>query len=194
MEYIGGGKPALKYTGATAAGYDAKREKSEKWTIEQKAIEGMLEDLPIGDWILDAPCGTGRFFEFYHRQGFIVRALDISPDMLSLAAQKCHDHQKFRFAQGDVRNTGLEDKSVDAAVMCRLTRWLTPQECQEAIKELARVARKRIIITARIANHPHARPVELFEEALEDWELYQNEPGYQEDYRILQFRPIERGK
>lgn len=180
---------AGKYHGAIAQGYDDKREQSEKWLIEQQIIEGMLGDIPTGNWVLDVPCGTGRFFQFYHDKGFVFRAIDASADMLMQAAQKVVDPHKARLAQADVRALPLPDKSVDASVMVRLTRWLSPSDCQVALKELQRVTRDRIILTARVANHQHARPVELFTDALEDgWSLAKNERGYCDEYRVLMFK------
>lgn len=180
---------AGKYHGSVALGYDDKREQSPKWLAEQQIIEAMLDDMPPGNWVLDVPCGTGRFFKFYHDKGFVFHGLDASADMLTLASHKVIDAMKARLGQADVRNLPLHDKSVDAAVMVRLTRWLSPEDCQVALKELQRVSRDRIIITARVANHPHARPVELFEAALEpDWSLVKNEEGYVPEYRILMFK------
>lgn len=179
---------ARKYVGPVAQGYDEKREKSEKWTVEQNVIEGMLDDLPTGHWVLDVPCGTGRFFDFYHKKGFCFRAVDASADMLVIAANKVADPMKAHLRQGDIRALPIDDKSVDASVMCRLTRWLSPEDCQVALKELQRVTRDRIIVTARM-DGPHARPVDIFLNALEDdWEMAENAEGYCPEYRILQFR------
>lgn len=187
---------ARKYTGETATGYDAKRASSDKWKIEQAIIEDMLADLPEGATILDAPVGTGRFFDFYERKNFIVRGIDISADMLREAAKKVKDPnniingvQQWAFAQTSVLKTGMPDSAVEASVMCRLTRWLSPEDCQTAFQELQRVTKDRIILTARVANHPHMRPVELFESVLQDgWTLKRNEQGCDQDYRVLMFR------
>ena len=178
-----------KYTGAVAQGYDQKRETSDKWQVEQQVIEGMLNELPFGSWILDCPCGTGRFFEFYHKKGFLFRAVDASADMLRIAAGKVADPMKARLAQGDIRALPLPDKCVDAAVAVRITRWLSPEDCQVMIRDLQRVARQKIIFTARVANHPHARPMELFIEALDGWKFARNEAGSDPDYRIFELRP-----
>ena len=183
------GQGARKYSGEVAQGYDKKREDSPKWQAEQAIIESMLDELPFGSWILDCPCGTGRFFEFYHKKNFLFRAIDASADMLRLAAQKVVDPMKARLAQADIRALPLYDKSVDAAVAVRITRWLSPEDCQVMIRELQRVARQKIIFTARIANHLHARPVELFIDALDGWKIARNEQGYMEDYRIFELRP-----
>src|SRR3990167_4996747 len=106
------GQGARKYSGEVAQGYDQKREDSPKWQAEQSIVESMLNELPFGSWILDCPCGTGRFFEFYHKKNFLFRAIDASADMLRLAAQKVVDPMKARLAQADIRALPLDDKSV----------------------------------------------------------------------------------
>jgi ubiquinone/menaquinone biosynthesis C-methylase UbiE len=182
-------QPAQKYVGAVAQGYDQKREESDKWKIEQEAIEGLLSDLYRGDWVVDVPCGTGRFFKFYHDKGFIFHGVDVSADMLQIAASKVVDPMKARLFQANVLQLPMADKSVDAAVMCRLTRWLTPEECQIAIKELQRVCRKKIVFTARVADHPHARPLEIFEAALDGWKVGRVVDGYVPEYKIIELVP-----
>ena len=182
---------ARKYEGEVATGYDAKREQAPKWAAEQEIIENMLTGLPYGDWVLDAPCGTGRFFEFYQRHGLIVRGLDISDDMIAQATKKVKPENvnRFSFAKADIRKTGLKDKSVDASVMCRLTRWLSPEDCGLAFAELQRVTRKKIIFTARVRNHPHARTYEMIDSWLKGWNIHRDEAGAEEDYRIIELRP-----
>jgi ubiquinone/menaquinone biosynthesis C-methylase UbiE len=200
MEYLPPAQPqqpqaqgAGKYHGSIATGYDAKREQSPKWVIEQKIITGMLDDLPEGTVILDCPVGTGRFLPFYVEKGFHILGMDLSLDMLKQAEAKIAPiaaKAVGELRQGDVRNTGLPDKSVDVAVNCRITRWLSPADCQTMLREMQRVARQRIIWTARVANHPHARTVELFEAALDGWAIVRNDAGADLDYRILQARPV----
>ena len=203
---------AHKYFGKIAAGYDAKREQTPKWVCEQRLIEGMLSDLPQGSVVLDCPVGTGRFLDFYKAKGLQFVGVDLSGDMLVQSALKLapeSDVEKWVAAcnakntimpfrvpgkgvlvNGDVRQlTGLPDKSVDASVMCRLTRWLSPDDCRLAMRELQRVTRKRIIWTARVANHPHARAVELFEQALGGWKIARNEAGHELDFRVLMAEP-----
>jgi len=182
---------ARKYYGSVAEGYDAKREESPKWRAENALVAEYLDGLMAGSWILDVPCGTGRFFQLYHDKGFIFRGMDASADMLRIAASKVVDPEKARFIHGDItKGTGLYDKSVDAALMIRLTRWLSPEDCQKALIELQRVARKKIIWTARVANHPHMRPVELFEEVLDGWKITRNESANEPEYRVIMAEPV----
>ena len=191
MEYLDTPKApahgADKYFGAVATGYDQKRQDDPKWQIEQEIIEAMLDGLPEGFVILDAPCGTGRFFKKYIEKRFVILGLDKSADMLHQAAQKV-DPKKARgeLRVGDVRNTGLPDKSVDCAVNVRITRWLTPDECQQMFREMQRVSRHFIIWTARVENHPHARSRALFEAALmPGWQIVRDVPGHEMAYRVL---------
>jgi hypothetical protein len=58
------------------------------------------------------------------------------------------------------------------------------------LREMQRLTRQRIIWTARVANHQHARTVELFEAALDGWKITRNEAGYVTDYRVLEARPV----
>jgi len=190
MEYLPpAGSGPLKYTGQVASGYDAKREQSPKWTCEQRIIESWIDDMPEGSVILDAPCGTGRFFSAYERNKHLVLGLDISPDMIAQARVKITQPNLFKFGIGDVRSVPLENKQVDATINVRITRWLSPSDCVRMMKEMQRVSKDRIIITARVANHLHARTVELFQSALEeDWSIVRNEVGYVMDYRVLMFQ------
>ena len=203
---------AGKYHGPVAEGYDAKRVNDPKWALEQTIITGMLDDLPRGSTVLDCPVGTGRFLDFYVSKGFQFIGADLSGDMLVQSALKvlpetevakwvpaCNAQNtvlalripnKGVLLQGDVREIGLDDKSVDAAVACRISRWLSPDDCQKMIRQLQRVCRQRIIWTARVANHPHARSIELFEQALDGWKITRNEAGVDLDYRILEARPV----
>lgn len=182
---------ADKYRGAVAQNYDAKREKDDKWVCEQRIIEDMLSDLPEGSAVLDCPVGTGRFLPFYAEKKFLILGMDVSTDMLAQAQTKpLPKHARGELRQGDVRNTGLPDKCVDVAVNVRITRWLSPEDVVKMLREMQRVAKQKIILTARVANHPHARSIELIESALDGWRVHRNEAGYVLDYRIIELRPI----
>lgn len=177
-----------KYRGDVATGYDAKRQDSPKWAEEQRIIEDMLSDMNAGDWIVDIPIGTGRFIPFYEEKGFCWRGFDVSVDMLQQAAAKVTNDKKAHLEEGDVRNIPLQDKSCNAAVMCRLTRWLSPADCQQAMRELQRISRERIIFTARVRNHQHARPYGLFTSVLDGWQIHRDEEADGPDYRIIELR------
>lgn len=182
---------ADKYYGSIATGYDAKREDNPKWIAEQRIIEGLLADFAPGTRVLDVPIGTGRFIEAYRAKGFDVLGVDKSTDMLAQAMQKAAGDPHIAFLNGDVRALDIGSQTFDVGVMCRLTRWLSPEDCKKALRELQRVCRKRIILTARVADHPHARTEALFKEALDGWEMTQSIEGHEPQYRVLVFEPFK---
>jgi ubiquinone/menaquinone biosynthesis C-methylase UbiE len=185
---------ARKFTDQVARGYDAKREQSPKWIVEQKVITDMLSDLPRDTVVLDCPVGTGRFIPFYAEKGFQILGMDISKDMLIEASKKEAPNAKGDLVLGDILKTGLPDKCVDVAVNCRITRWVIgehgPEGIRQMLKEMQRVTRKRIILTARVANHQWAVSEDLIKSALDGWQIVHNVPGYVLDYRIIGLGPI----
>lgn len=183
-----------KFVGDIATGYDAKREQTPKWQIEQRIIEGMLDDLPRGSLVFDCPIGTGRFVPFYAQKGFTLAGMDLQIDMLKLALSKGQAvGLSGELRPGDIRATGLQNKAVDVSVACRVTRWLIgdhgPQGIIDALKELQRVTRHRIILTARVRNHRFAVSYELIKSALDGWAIHRDETGVDLDYRIIELRP-----
>jgi SAM-dependent methyltransferase len=242
---------AHKYHGQIAKDYDAKRVSNPKWTVEQAVIEGLISELPGGSEILDCPVGTGRFLHAYIANNHRFIGMDISGDMLYVAAGKIdpagakawidncdawiavclqtgetasirtngpgipqvgmHLNVNGRMAElhvdasklqpvdadgkgslesGNILQTGLPGKSVDCAINCRISPWLSQEECQQMMREMQRVCRKRIIWTARVANHPRMRPRELFENVLDGWRISRDLEGYEPEYRILMAEPI----
>lgn len=183
---------ARKYHGAVATGYDAKRQESPKWHEEDRLVREYLSDIPSGDWVLDCPIGTGRFIPFYEEKGFQVVGIDLSEDMLQEASKKITKPKQFRLQQGNALVLKRDPKSVDVAVMVRLTRWLTPEERDRALREMQVVARKRVVFTARVRNHPYAYPYEEIESSLMDgWTIARDEPAGEENYRVIALEPME---
>jgi ubiquinone/menaquinone biosynthesis C-methylase UbiE len=185
---------AGKYHGAVAANYDAKRETSDKWICEQIIIEKWLSELPDGSAVLDAPMGTGRFMEIAARKKFQLFGLDRQGDMLNQALKKAEAlGYDFKYRVGNVLETGLPDKNVDCVTCIRLTRWMIeehgPEGIQRLLRELQRVSRKRIILTARVEGHRWAVTTDLIESALDGWALTRNQAGYELAYRILMLEP-----
>jgi hypothetical protein len=182
--------PRTKYQGDVAEHYDDKREEQPRWHEEQKVIEEMLDAYPPGTKVLDAPIGTGRFADLYMRKGFILVGIDISIDMLKKAEAKLPPGNiGYRLYEGDIMEAGKEfpPKFFDVAVMVRLTRWLTPEQCSEVIRMLTEITSKEIVFTARIAEHPHARPLSLFE--VPGWNMTSEPVPSDRNYHVISMRP-----
>ncbi len=179
-----------KYRGDVATGYDTKRQNSPKWMAEDRIIKEMLCSVKSGAKVLDCPVGTGRFIPHYEARNFRVLGLDVSEDMLCEASGKITNSSLVRLDVGDIRDLRLPANSVDVSLMIRLTRWLLPDDCISALHNLQRVTKDRIIFTARVRNHAHARSYDLIEFALDGWEITKDEPAGEEDYRVIQLRRV----
>jgi hypothetical protein len=178
---------ARKYHGETAAGYDAKREDSPKWKQENAIIEDMLSDLEPGTTVLDCPCGTGRFLRLYEESGFNVICMDASDDMIKQAFAK-GSVIKNDYVIGDITNTKLSDNIVDVSMNIRISRWVSPEGW---LGEMQRVARKRIIFTARVRDHPHARSYDMINGLLNGWKITRDEGLPDDDaYRVIMLEPV----
>lgn len=181
-------KGARKYFGVVAASYDAKRENQEKRAHEREIIEAMLADLKPGTKVLDVPVGTGWMIPYCQSRGFEVVGIDRSPDMLREAAEKWI--VPIRLLKVDIRSIPYLDKTFDVALMVRVTRWLSREDCRKAIREVARVTRQRIIFSTRIVHRRYpalSRPLDLF--ALDGWTIVRREEADGADYVIVEMRP-----
>ena len=209
MQYLDPIQPAPQtLSGATkyqdpriAASFDAKRETDPKRVIAKNVIKTMLSDLPPKTRILDAGCGTGLMFEFFVEKQFTVCGIDLSEAMLLEAGKKLDAykaqgllHADFTLGVGSVYQLPLEDKCVEAAIMVDLTRWIIeergPQGIVDALKELQRVAKQRIILTARVANHKWAVTEDLIKSGLDGWVIVASQAGSDLDYRIICAEPV----
>lgn len=195
MSYIDDKGGARKYTGKAAAGYDAKRENSQKWQEEDRIITDYLSTVTSGATVLDVPVGTGRFIPYCVSRQFDYWGVDVSIDMLDQAKKKIPDElagARVRLAPGNILelHPGYFDGPFHTSMMIRLTRWLSPEECVHALRVLQALTTDRIIFTARVANHPHARPYELIDAALDGWKIYKDEPAGDENYRVIQLRKV----
>lgn len=141
---------AKTYLGTVAEEYDSERAKLAKWSSEQKIVEDLLANLPPDSSIIDIPVGTGRFIEAYHRLHLRAAGMDISPDMIMIAAGKS---EKIGYGMplrtADIRHIKAADGAFDTAVCICFLNWVDIDGAKEAFRELVRVARKSLIVSIR---------------------------------------------
>jgi SAM-dependent methyltransferase len=106
-----------------------------------EAIDTVLADL--GDprilTIADIGAGTGISSRLFGERGALVVAVEPNAAMRDAAEL----HPRVRWRDGTADNTGLDDGSVDVAVVCQAFHWFaTPF----AMNEFARIARRRAAI------------------------------------------------
>ena len=80
---------------------------------DYKAIRSFLDQLPPGSRILDAGCGLGAWTVFLAGRGFDAVGVDIS---VQTVAKLRHVLPSHKFVVGDIRSTGLPDRSFDACM------------------------------------------------------------------------------
>jgi len=95
-----------------------------------------------GEYLLDVGCGTGWFTRrFAERDGLQVTGLDPNANWLDYARQRA---PQINWLEGDARNLPFEDNSFDNVVsvtaLCFVDNW------QQALREMVRVARRRIVL------------------------------------------------
>jgi ubiquinone/menaquinone biosynthesis C-methylase UbiE len=182
------------YRGTVAAQYDAKRQRQEKWRCENDAVADLLEG--AAGRVLDIPVGTGRFLSLYRGVGLAVIGMDANRDMLAQARKK---DRRSDLRLGDIFAIDLPDKAVETAVCVRLLNLMGEAEMQMALRELQRVASKRIVLSMRtgvVAKHkPGARGQTqrhaAFLDALDGWRVDTSRRILKNNYRIYRLVPCE---
>jgi ubiquinone/menaquinone biosynthesis C-methylase UbiE len=99
-----------------------------------------LENYIVGTKILDAGCGGGAFVEFLSQKGLEVTGVDKYEEFLQVARQQ---GRLGTYLQGDLTNLPFSDKAFDCTYCFDV---LEHVDDLQAIKELARVTSKRLII------------------------------------------------
>jgi ubiquinone/menaquinone biosynthesis C-methylase UbiE len=135
-----------RYTGATAQQYDERRAGTIKWQTEQEIVERLLSRLPAGASLLDIPVGTGRFLTLYRRFGIVATGMDVSADMLARAREK---DPEVQLHVGDIRHVGAGNCEYDCVLCVRFLNWVDGDGLRRAVRELARVSRRHIILGVR---------------------------------------------
>lgn len=86
--------------------------------------------------VLDAGCGTGWYSRAWRKKGCHVTALDLSPAMLSYAAQ--HESGDC-YLEGDIEAIALPDEHVDLAWSNLAVQWCN--DLHDGLSELYRITR-----------------------------------------------------
>ena len=124
-----------------------------RWRVEQTAVAELVGRIPRGSSVLDCPCGIGRWWPLLLTRAGQLTAMDISPDMLEVAAQRPEALAgTVKLVAGDAEAIPLEDGSVDYVFSHALTKHL-PWPVQYAVfREFGRDARKGVICSFSVVT------------------------------------------
>ncbi|MFH1490175.1 MAG: class I SAM-dependent methyltransferase [Pseudomonadota bacterium] len=111
----------------------------EKWVEE--VIITLLDPRP-GERILDIGCGSGNQLLFLNKMGLDPSGVDASPYMIARARERLGDRCTLK--TGRAEDLPYDDNEFDLAIMINTLEFL--DDPLEALKEAARVARRRVFI------------------------------------------------
>jgi SAM-dependent methyltransferase len=119
---------------ADAADYDQHEYPSDS---QREWIARMLGLIPAGGTVLDAPCGTGRYFPMLAAAGYRVAGIDGSAGMLAQAAARGVAFSLERMALQDLSYT----REFDAVMTVDAMENIPPEDWPLVLANLRRAAR-----------------------------------------------------
>ena len=102
-------------------------------------IDRLIATTPLGGTILDAPCGTGRYFERIHAAGRPVVGIDQSAGMLEVAAQRGLADRLQHIGLQELAFEPAFDGAFDAAMTVDAMENVPPEDWPLVLANLARV-------------------------------------------------------
>jgi ubiquinone/menaquinone biosynthesis C-methylase UbiE len=123
-----------------------------QWS-ERRALRRILRAVPPGSWVLDAPCGTGRFLPLYLRAGCRILGVDISEEMIAVARRRLARRQgTICFVRMDLAQIPLRDGCVGTVFSIRFLPHFPSWERIELLRELRRVSQGRVVISLAVSS------------------------------------------
>lgn len=99
-----------------------------------------LAEIQPGMKIADIGCGTGLYTRELCAKGAIVTGVDISPEMLAIAAEKTKDFaSQVKFVEGDAASLSFDDNSFD--MVFSITAMEFFEEPRACLHEMYRILR-----------------------------------------------------
>ncbi len=100
-----------------------------------------LENHLVGSTVLDAGCGGGAYVEFLSQQGLQVTGVEQHEQFLQVAKE---NNRVGTYVQGDLTNLPFPDQTFDCTYCFDV---LEHTDDLAALRELARVTKRRLILT-----------------------------------------------
>jgi ubiquinone/menaquinone biosynthesis C-methylase UbiE len=120
---------------AEAAGYDSDPYPR---TSHEAFVRQLLETCPAGGTVLDAPCGTGKYFDQVRASGRHVVGIDQSAGML--------DQARAKGIATSLHQAGLQDLTFDGAFDGAMTidamEYVAPEDWPSVLANLHRAIRR----------------------------------------------------
>jgi ubiquinone/menaquinone biosynthesis C-methylase UbiE len=121
------------------------------YLVRRRYVLGMLENsgVPPG-LVLDLGCGPGVYSNELLDRGWRVRGVDLSPEMLKVAAQRVAGRTGVGFSVGQTTRLPFADATFDAVLCIGVFAYVESEE--KTIQEIVRVLKPNGCAVLQIAN------------------------------------------
>lgn len=128
--------------------------------------------------VLDVGCGPGAYCAELHKKGYDVTGIDYSKNVIDRAKK---EHLKMNFDVGSAYNLPYKNESFDLVICIGLLQCV--YDAEKVIDELARTAKKHIIISTLLRERKLEEPIKLLNKKLEKdtWPTRDYHPSEIED-------------
>lgn len=122
-------------------------------TREQRCVaQALSECQPPPAVVLDMPCGTGKLASVLTTMGAQVVGADLSLAMMELAKEPYQAPRFSGFVCGNAERLPFCTAAFDTVVCLRFMHLVPPASRQNVMKELARVASRRVIVSFGVGS------------------------------------------
>jgi SAM-dependent methyltransferase len=132
--------------------------------VHRRFVEELIASTPPGGSILDAPCGTGRYFPLVLDAGRTVVGIDQSAGMLAQARAK---HPEIRLEQRGLQELAF-DGEFDAAMCVDAMEYVFPEHWPLVLSNLRRAVRPGGLLYLTIEKISPEEIATVYEEAKAD--------------------------
>ena len=127
----------------------------------RRFVQKVIESCPPGGAILDAPCGTGRYFELVLGAGRTVVGIDQSAGMLARARA---EHSEVVLEKVSLQELEF-DGAFDAAMCIDAMEYVCPEDWPRVVANLHRAVRGSGLIYVTVEQIDAAEVASVFAEA-----------------------------
>lgn len=121
------------------------------WEIYSSSLDGVLQNNPSIDSVIDVGCGMGNFtLELANRKQFKkIVGIDFLKDTFDIARENTKFFEMVSFTEGDLIYMPFKDRSFDLAVCLNVLHHIHVDDFRNAIQELTRITDKYLILEIR---------------------------------------------
>jgi len=121
------------------------------WEIYSSSLDRVLQNNRSIDSVIDVGCGMGNFtLELANRKNFKkIVGIDFLKDTFDIARENPKFFERVSFTEGNLIYMPFKDRSFDLAVCLNVLHHIHVDDFNLAIKELARITDKYLILEIR---------------------------------------------